>query len=69
MKVYGLPSGQELYQWNDMAWAAAGSGHIIMLVQALALGQSINLRSAVTFLNSINLSVNVDGKYKKKQDA
>ena len=46
MKVYGLPSGQVLDRLNDMA-RAADSGHIIPAVQALALGQSINLHSAL----------------------
>ena len=47
MKVYGLPSVQGLDRWNDMA-RAAGSGHIFPVVQALALGQSINLHSALS---------------------
>ena len=46
-KVYGLPSGQGLDRWNDMA-LACGSGHIIPAVQALALGQSMNLHSALS---------------------
>ena len=48
MKVYGLPSGQGLDCWNDMA-RAAGEGHIIPAVQALALGQSMNLHSALSW--------------------
>ena len=47
MKVYGLPSAQGLDRLNDMA-RAAGEGHIIPEVQALALGQSINLHSALS---------------------
>ena len=37
MKVYELPSGQGLV-----------SGHTILAAQALALGQSINLHSALS---------------------
>ena len=47
MKVYGLPSGQCLDCWNDMA-LACGSGYIILAVQALALRQSTNLYSALS---------------------
>ena len=47
MKVYGLPSGQGLDHRNYMALACV-SGHIITAVQALALGQSINLHSALS---------------------
>ena len=47
MKVYGLLSGQGLDRRNDMA-RACGSGHIIPSVQVLALGQSINLHSALS---------------------
>ena len=43
MKVYGLPSGQGLDRRNDMAT------RIIPAVQALALGQSINLHSALRY--------------------
>ena len=42
MKVYGLPEGQGLDRRHDMA-QAAGEGHIIPAVQALARGQSTNL--------------------------
>ena len=45
MKVYGLPEGQGLDRQNDMA-RATGEGHIIPTVQAVALGQSINLHRA-----------------------
>ena len=47
MKVYGLPEGQGLELRNDMA-QAAGEGHIIPAVQALVLGQSINIHSAIS---------------------
>ena len=46
MTVYGLSSGQGPYRRNDMALAC--SGHIIPAVQVLALGQSINLHSALS---------------------
>ena len=45
MEVYGLPSGQGLDRRYVMA-LDCGSGHIIPAVQALVLGQSINLQSA-----------------------
>ena len=50
MKVYGLPSGQGLDRRSDMALACGsrGSGHIISAVQALALGLSITLHSALS---------------------
>ena len=47
MKVYGLPSAQGLDRRNNMT-RAAGEGHIIPAVQALALGQSINLHNAIS---------------------
>ena len=47
MKVYGLPLGQGLDRRNNMT-RAAGEGHIIPADQALALGQSINLHSAIS---------------------
>ena len=47
MKVYGLPEGQGLDRRNDMARVrAAGEGHIILAVQGLARGQSINLHQS-----------------------
>ena len=48
MKIYGLPSGQGLDRLVDMALACASS-HINPTVQALTLGQSINLHSAFCF--------------------
>ena len=45
MKVYWLPEGQGQDHRNDMA-RAAGEGHIIPALQALARGQSINLLRA-----------------------
>ena len=47
MKVYGLPSGQGLDCRNDIALACS-LGYKIPAVQALALGQSINLRCAIS---------------------
>ena len=47
MKVNGLPSDQGLDRWNDMA-QAAGEDHIIPTIKALALGQSINLHTALS---------------------
>ena len=47
MKVYGLPEGQGLDRRNDMT-LACGSGHIIQVAKALAIGQSINLHSALS---------------------
>ena len=46
MKVYRLPSAHGLDHWN-MA-LSYGSGYIILVVQALALRQSINLHSALS---------------------
>ena len=46
MTVYGLPSGQGLDRRNDMT-LAFDMGHIIPAVQALAIGQSINLQSGL----------------------
>ena len=45
MEVNGLPKDKGLDRWIDMA-QAAGEGHIILEVQALAPGQSINLHCA-----------------------
>ena len=47
IKDYGLPLGQGLDLRADMA-LAYGSGHINPAVQALSLGQSINLDSALS---------------------
>ena len=49
MKVYGLPSGQDLVMDRRYEMALAfDMGFIIPTVQALALGQPINVHSAVS---------------------
>ena len=50
MKVNGLPSGQGLDPRNNMA-LACDMDHIVPTVQALAIGQSINLHSALSLVH------------------